>query len=153
MEKIKYTIGVYFNSELKKVALILKNRPQWQKGLYNFPGGHIEKGENPQQCISREFKEECKITTQPIEWINIGIIKGINYTVDVLLCIQREEHGILTTGESEEVSWQYINKLPFNCISNIYWLTYYALDIYFQIINENTEVLKLNNSFNYTNRS
>lgn len=37
-----YTIGIYFDQDLKNVVLILKNRPDWKKNKWNFPGGKIE---------------------------------------------------------------------------------------------------------------
>ena len=38
--------------------LILKDRPEWQKGRLNLPGGKIEEGENPEQAALRELEEE-----------------------------------------------------------------------------------------------
>jgi 8-oxo-dGTP diphosphatase len=41
-----------------KVVVIRKNRPAWQAGKFNFPGGKIEKGETPAQAAARELIEE-----------------------------------------------------------------------------------------------
>ncbi len=38
--------------------MIRKNRPDWQAGKLNFPGGHIEEGEEPQIAAARELFEE-----------------------------------------------------------------------------------------------
>lgn len=38
-------LGFVFNKEHTKIALIKKNRPEWQKDKYNGIGGHIEKKE------------------------------------------------------------------------------------------------------------
>jgi ADP-ribose pyrophosphatase YjhB (NUDIX family) len=153
MKETKYTIGIYFDSKLKKVALILKNRPEWQRGLYNFPGGHIEENETPEECISREFKEECLVKTDPKEWMQIGAIHGNNYTVIMLLCIQKEEHSELRTGEDQPVFWKWIHGIPDNCIKNVHWITYYALNIVNDLSNGNNgECLNRNNVFNYSER-
>jgi 8-oxo-dGTP pyrophosphatase MutT (NUDIX family) len=58
-----YTIGIYFTDDLRRVALILKNRPIWQNGKYNFPGGHLERSEGLAKCVAREFLEECGVHT------------------------------------------------------------------------------------------
>lgn len=40
------------------VLLVLKDKPEWQKGKLNLPGGKIEEGESPEQAATRELKEE-----------------------------------------------------------------------------------------------
>lgn len=43
---------------LGRVALIRKTRPDWQAGLLNGIGGHVEDGESPEAAMVREFEEE-----------------------------------------------------------------------------------------------
>jgi len=38
--------------------LVLKDKPEWQKGRLNLPGGKIEKGETPEDATIREIVEE-----------------------------------------------------------------------------------------------
>jgi len=40
------------------VLLVQKNRPTWQKDLWNGIGGVVEPGEEPQAAMVREFLEE-----------------------------------------------------------------------------------------------
>lgn len=54
----EYVAGFMFSKDKKKVALILKNRPQWQRGMKNGIGGHVEPGEMASQAMVREFEEE-----------------------------------------------------------------------------------------------
>lgn len=53
----KYVVGFAFD-ETNRVALILKERPPWQKGLFNGIGGKIEEDETPLDAMIREFDEE-----------------------------------------------------------------------------------------------
>jgi len=55
---VSYTAGFLFDEKTKRIVLIKKNKPIWQKGLYNGVGGKIEKNESPEDCIIREFEEE-----------------------------------------------------------------------------------------------
>jgi 8-oxo-dGTP diphosphatase len=40
------------------VLLVRKDKPAWQQGKLNLPGGKIEEGESPIQAAVRELKEE-----------------------------------------------------------------------------------------------
>jgi len=54
----KYVVGFLFSYTLEYVALIRKQKPEWQAGLLNGIGGKIEPGEKPEAAMEREFKEE-----------------------------------------------------------------------------------------------
>ena len=58
MSEQKYACGFAFNKARTKVALIEKQRPAWQAGLWNGIGGHVEDGESPLGAQRREFAEE-----------------------------------------------------------------------------------------------
>lgn len=75
--KTKYVLGFAFNRN--SVALIRKNRPAWQKGLYNGIGGHIEEGETPLRAMIREFKEETGIKFNP--WLKFCVMEFPEATV------------------------------------------------------------------------
>lgn len=57
-----------FSEDLKRVVLIKKNKPDWQKGFYNGVGGKIEKGEPAHEAMAREFEEETGLSTEPVDW-------------------------------------------------------------------------------------
>lgn len=52
-----YVVGFAID-DLDRVALIRKNRPDFQAGLFNGIGGHVEVGETPAGAMVREFVEE-----------------------------------------------------------------------------------------------
>lgn len=128
----KYTIGIVFNPDLTCTMLIQKNRPKWQEGRLNFPGGHIEENENSFDCVSREFKEECDVDISPSDWKYIGRIKNTNdYYVDILTAIVPDS----TTPQSltdETVRWYLCDRLPSNVISNIRWILPFAQNYHAQ---------------------
>lgn len=62
----RYVVGFYF-TDTKKVVLITKMKPEWQKGKMNGVGGHIEEGELPIDAMRREFREETGVE-EPIDW-------------------------------------------------------------------------------------
>lgn len=61
----EYSVGFLHN--MTHVVLVRKNRPEWQAGLLNGVGGHIEEGEQPHDCMVREFYEETGVQIGPWE--------------------------------------------------------------------------------------
>lgn len=124
-----YVIGVYLSQGLDKVLLILKDKPQWQKGLYNFPGGKVEPQDiDVYTCASREFKEETGLDISPHDWTHVGDINGEGYNCSLLVATHRDTNGEAKSMESEQISWHEVDKLPENVISNVPWLLLFAID-------------------------
>lgn len=63
-----YCLGLAF-TPTGELVVVKKNRPQWQSGLLNAPGGHVEEGETPLESMIREFEEETNILAQAWEQI------------------------------------------------------------------------------------
>ncbi len=51
-----------------QVLLVMKDRPNWQKGRLNLVGGKVEKGESPLLAAVRELKEETGLDPYPGDW-------------------------------------------------------------------------------------
>src|ERR1035437_6897488 len=54
------------------VWLIRKARPEWQKGMLNGIGGHVEENENTMTAMTREFNEETGLTI--LDWKKFCIL-------------------------------------------------------------------------------
>lgn len=123
----KYVVGFAFND--CHVLLIQKQRPAWQKGLYNGLGGHIEKNEEPISAMVREFEEECGVVTKPSDWEQFAIMKGNDW---ICYCFRSRNMFDLsevkqTTDEKHKVINAYeLEKYP--TISNIPALVGFAMD-------------------------
>lgn len=57
MEYVIVDCKGYFQSE-EDSLFIIKEKPDWQKGRLNLPGGKIEQGETPVEAALREVQEE-----------------------------------------------------------------------------------------------
>ena len=127
--KKKYTIGALFTPELDLVLLIEKQRPDWQKGKLNLPGGHIEEGETSAECVRREFNEEVGVDIDT--WLHVGKIDNAgNYYVDFFAAIIPEGMAVnAKTLTDEEVDWYEVYDLPAKCISNLHWLVPFAANM------------------------
>lgn len=61
-----YVAGFLFNQDQTHVALVEKQKPDWQRGKLNAIGGKIEGDEDPFDAMVREFREETGATVT--EW-------------------------------------------------------------------------------------
>lgn len=76
---IEYVAGFLFSQERDYVALIHKQKPNWQKGKLNAIGGKIEAGETPHQAMVREFAEEASVEID--EWQSFAVLRGADFIV------------------------------------------------------------------------
>jgi len=76
---IEYVCGFLFDVNEVDVVLIRKLRPQWQCGLLNGVGGHIEPGETPYEAMCREFLEETGVDIMC--WRKYTSLEGESYRV------------------------------------------------------------------------
>lgn len=149
MKKI-YTIGIMFRDDFRYVLLLEKQKPGWQKGRLNFPGGKTEELENCFDCIAREFYEETALKTEPSHWMKIGEITNPDdpYRVDIMAIKYEAGHGLAMSLTDERVGWYLVNHLPGECLSNLHWLVPFARNIYQQGNND----LLIAGSFWYRNK-
>lgn len=56
-----YVAGFMFTEDANHVALIEKQRPDWQRLKLNGIGGHVEANESPKDAMIREFEEEAGV--------------------------------------------------------------------------------------------
>lgn len=60
MNEIQVAAGLIFNDQ-GQVLLAQRAEPEFLKGLWEFPGGKIEDGEQPETTLHREIWEELEI--------------------------------------------------------------------------------------------
>ena len=51
-------VNVIINNQ-GKILILRRSSDEYYAGLWDFPGGTVEKGETLQQAAAREVKEEC----------------------------------------------------------------------------------------------
>jgi 8-oxo-dGTP diphosphatase len=126
MSVVLYVAGFLISDDAKHVALIQKQRPDWQRGRLNGIGGHIESDETPAEAMNREFFEEtgANVTT----WKPFCTLLGPTWRVEWFKDVGSRKLKNMT---DEHVSWVAVNKVlsgRANVIPNVRWLLLLALD-------------------------
>ena len=96
---IKYASMIVLD-ELDNVVTVLKNRPAWQAGKYNFPVGHVEEGEDFITAAVRELKEESNISVDPDDVLFTGEISDGEYFILHVFSIKVSNETIKTQMET-----------------------------------------------------
>ena len=89
--------------------VLICKRPQGKAmaGLWEFPGGKLEKGESPEACLIRELQEELGITVNnaclaPFVFSSHGY-DSFHLVMPLYLC--RRWDGAVTAREHEAIAW------------------------------------------------
>ena len=122
---IEYVAGFYFEENL--VFLVLKNKPDWQKNLWNGIGGKIENGETPAAAMRREFREETGLDIQ--EWEKFAVLRDErDWNVHFFRSFSMVRAGAMPkqNDRGEALQWHTVDSPPSCCIPNLYWLVPFA---------------------------
>lgn len=117
--KTNYVAGLLYSDDGLRVTLILKNRPDWQAGLYNAVGGKVEMFESAHDAMRREFIEEAGVD---IEWNYRFTLEGDDYAVHWFSCHNTEAMHHLSTMTDEIVEVVEAYSMPENVIPNLWWI-------------------------------
>jgi len=118
-----YVLGFAFSNDNKRVALIKKNRPAWQKDKYNGIGGKIIENEQPIQAMIREFKEETGV-----EEYGFQEFAKLDFSTGYVFCYKVNTNLDLLQSVTDEyvATWSPYN-LPPNLVNDVRWLVTLAL--------------------------
>lgn len=127
---MSHVLGFLFDIDGSQVALIHKNRPEWQKGRLNGIGGKIEWGEHPLEAMVREFQEETGLHI-PI-WQHFATLRGSSFEVFCFVAHSRDIHQVRSCTD-EQVEVFAVENLPECILSNLKYLIPLALDRHIDI--------------------
>ena len=126
---IYYVVGFLFSEDRTKVALITKNKPEWQKGLLNGVGGKIEQNEKAIDAMVREFQEETGVLLDTKDWRQYLWLSKLNkWHITIYKSFNNKIFDVKTTTSEEIAIYNISDLLTLKTISNIPWLIYMALD-------------------------
>ena len=78
-------------------------------GQWHFPGGYLEKGENPEKALKREVKEETGLESEIEELVEVDysgdVEPGIDNLIRILYHVEAESGEPEARYDLEEVKW------------------------------------------------
>jgi 8-oxo-dGTP diphosphatase len=100
---------------LRVLAAVLEKNGRWLiakrkkgdrfAGLWEFPGGKLERGETPEECLARELTEELGIRVRVGRYL--GSVRYSSPSLSIELMAYRVSHraGSFCLQDHEEVRW------------------------------------------------
>lgn len=110
MKLIKVCAALIFNDG--KVLLSRRPAHQAHAGYWEFPGGKIEPGESPAQCLQRELKEELdiEVTVYDTVYMLEHEYPGKNISLRLMRCRIKDGREPVAC-EQQEYAWVERRKL------------------------------------------
>lgn len=123
--------GFLFSEDLNHVILIQKNRPSWQAGRLNGPGGAIEHGEMPEEAMNREYFEETGIIG--CKFKQFATLEGFDFRVTFFVSVCRGIYPRVPQPHKltdERPQWYPVSVAATNSvIQNLRWLIPMAAEL------------------------
>ncbi len=94
-----------------KILIARKKDNQYFRDKWEFPGGKIEKGETPEECLQREVKEEFDITVRIDSFFMESKFQYPHMKIHLLTYLAYIQSGTLKANEHEEYQWVSIGEL------------------------------------------
>lgn len=113
---IRVVAGIIWNQDRSQILLSRRQAAQEFAGLWEFPGGKVEKDEADQIAIIRELKEELAIEATEL---SLALQFRYDYphkSIDFIIYDITQFTGDAVGAESQEVAWfskEDLSSLPF----------------------------------------
>ena len=107
---IRVTAAI-IESENKILIAQRKAKDNLFGGLWEFPGGKIEDGETPEECMARELKEELEIEVEVGTLITSNKHRYPNGIFELLVYKVEHISGNFVLNDHDEVKWITIDEI------------------------------------------
>lgn len=98
---------------IKDDLILIAQRGKKEKlaGKWEFPGGKIERGETPEECLKREISEELNIEIKVGEFFGESIYTYANGEIKLIAYFAEILSGEIVLSVHDEVKWVTIKEI------------------------------------------
>jgi 8-oxo-dGTP pyrophosphatase MutT (NUDIX family) len=119
-----YVLCLVYNPTTRLAVFVLKNRPAWQAGKINLPGGKVELGETPEQAVIREINEELGIDLTEEKQSQPTLMGQIVGKGGVIWCFKADSSKTQVIPRDEETEyffWEELDlvRIDHRCLPNL----------------------------------
>lgn len=98
-------------NENMEILIAKRKKEKSQGGLWEFPGGKVEKGETLEECLVRELKEEMEIDIEISEYFGENIYYYEKANIRLIAFKAKILGGNIKLIDHDEYAWAEINSL------------------------------------------
>ena len=88
-----------------KILIAKRRTGDRHGGRWEFPGGKIDTGETPEECLKRELKEELGVEAEIGEFICSSVFKYMFVPLELLVYKARHISGKFRALDHDELRW------------------------------------------------
>ena len=139
----KLNLIVVFSTNLEKVLFCIRAKEPY-KGLYNFVGGKVEKGESNDNAAYRELFEETGISHNDIKLDHFMDLNYFKYGNNIQVYYGILQHKVNLVEEKNKLEWVTINEelLDNSRFAGNYNIPHIIRQIKVYLANNDTEIDK-----------
>ncbi len=98
-------VGAVIRDERGRILLTRRPEGRHMAGLWEFPGGKIERGETPQEALVRELEEELGVVVAPGRTVGTARHEESGLVIDLRFLDVAIVHGTPRPLDGQEIAW------------------------------------------------
>ncbi|GAK41836.1 (deoxy)nucleoside triphosphate pyrophosphohydrolase [Paenibacillus urinalis] len=94
-----------------RILIARRREGKSQAGLWEFPGGKIEAGESPEDCLRRELLEEMNIEIEPYAFFAVNEHAYDTVTIRLVAYKANMRGGTIELSDHDEYRWIQVGEM------------------------------------------